>query len=53
MSDDGTAILAGDAAHLLSPAGGFGMNGGVADGVSLGWRLSGLLNGWFGTNSNV
>lgn len=47
MSEDGSAVLAGDAAHLLSPAGGFGMNGGVADAVSLGWRLAGELNGWF------
>ena len=40
------AALAGDAAHLLSPVGGFGMNVGVGDAASLGWRLAAVLNGW-------
>lgn len=45
---DGRIILAGDAAHLWLPLGGFGMNTGIADAVGLGWRLAGLLAGWGG-----
>jgi hypothetical protein len=41
-------FLAGDAAHLLWPAGGFGMNTGVGDGVDLGWKLAAVLQGWGG-----
>jgi 2-polyprenyl-6-methoxyphenol hydroxylase-like FAD-dependent oxidoreductase len=37
--------VAGDAAHLLSPAGGLGMNSGVQDAVSLAWRLAAQLRG--------
>lgn len=43
---EGRVILAGDAAHLWLPLGGFGMNTGIGDAVGLGWRLAGLLNGW-------
>lgn len=39
-------FLAGDAAHLWVPMGGFGMNAGVADAVSLSWRLAAALDGW-------
>jgi 2-polyprenyl-6-methoxyphenol hydroxylase-like FAD-dependent oxidoreductase len=41
-------FLAGDAAHLLWPAGGFGMNTGVGDSVDLGWKLAAILQGWGG-----
>jgi 2-polyprenyl-6-methoxyphenol hydroxylase-like FAD-dependent oxidoreductase len=41
-------FLAGDAAHLLWPAGGFGMNTGVGDAVDLGWKLAAVLQGWGG-----
>ncbi|MEK7209859.1 MAG: FAD-dependent monooxygenase [Candidatus Binatota bacterium] len=41
-------FLAGDAAHLLWPAGGFGMNTGVGDGVDLGWKLAATIQGWGG-----
>ncbi|HEU4343002.1 MAG TPA: FAD-dependent monooxygenase, partial [Candidatus Binatia bacterium] len=41
-------FLAGDAAHLLWPAGGFGMNTGIGDGVDLGWKLAAVLQGWSG-----
>jgi 2-polyprenyl-6-methoxyphenol hydroxylase-like FAD-dependent oxidoreductase len=39
-------FLAGDAAHIWVPMGGFGMNAGVADAVSLSWRLAAVLAGW-------
>jgi len=44
----GRVALAGDAAHLFSPTGGFGMNTGVSDAIDLGWKLEALLNGWGG-----
>jgi 2-polyprenyl-6-methoxyphenol hydroxylase-like FAD-dependent oxidoreductase len=45
---DGRIVLAGDAAHLWLPLGGFGMNTGIADAVGLGWRLASLQRGWGG-----
>lgn len=45
---EGRVFLAGDAAHLLWPAGGFGMNTGVGDAVDLGWKLAAVLQGWGG-----
>ena len=45
---DGHVFLAGDAAHLNWPAGGFGMNTGVGDAVDLGWKLAAMLQGWGG-----
>ena len=44
----GRVFLAGDAAHLLWPTGGFGMNTGVGDGVDLGWKLAATIQGWGG-----
>ncbi len=43
-------FLAGDAAHLNWPAGGFGMNTGVGDAVDLGWKLAAVLRGWGGAH---
>lgn len=40
--------IAGDAAHLTSPTGGFGMNMGIQDSVDLGWKLQGMVEGWGG-----
>ena len=43
----GRVFLAGDAAHVHSPAGGQGMNTGIQDAVNLGWRLAtGDLDGY-------
>ncbi|MFF3376412.1 FAD-dependent monooxygenase [Streptomyces sp. NPDC002680] len=41
-------LLAGDAAHTLPPAGGLGMNVGIADAHNLCWKLAGVLRGWAG-----
>ncbi|MGC4897488.1 FAD-dependent monooxygenase [Micromonospora sp. DT31] len=45
---DGRVFLAGDAAHLLWPKGGFGANTGIGDAVDLGWKLAAVLQGWAG-----
>ena len=47
---DGRVFLAGDAAHLNWPAGGFGMNTGVGDAVDIGWKLAAVLQGWGGAH---
>jgi putative polyketide hydroxylase len=39
-------FLAGDAAHVTTPVGGFGMNTGIADAHNLAWKLAGVLQGW-------
>ena len=36
----GRVLLAGDAAHVHSPAGGQGLNTGMQDAVNLGWKLA-------------
>jgi 2-polyprenyl-6-methoxyphenol hydroxylase-like FAD-dependent oxidoreductase len=46
----GRVFLAGDAAHLMIPTGGLGMNTGVGDAVDLGWKLAATLQGWGGAN---
>lgn len=38
--------LAGDSAHQVVPAGGYGMNTGVGDAVGLGWMLAAVVQGW-------
>jgi 2-polyprenyl-6-methoxyphenol hydroxylase-like FAD-dependent oxidoreductase len=45
---DRRILLAGDACHLHPPAGGYGMNMGVGDGVDLGWKIAATLQGWGG-----
>jgi 2-polyprenyl-6-methoxyphenol hydroxylase-like FAD-dependent oxidoreductase len=44
----GRAFIAGDAAHLVIPTGGLGMNTGVGDAVDLSWKLAATLAGWGG-----
>ncbi|WP_370615681.1 FAD-dependent oxidoreductase [Mumia qirimensis] len=41
----GRVLLAGDAAHIHSPAGGQGMNTGIQDAVNLGWKLGLVCRG--------
>ncbi|MGW4768946.1 FAD-dependent monooxygenase [Nocardia sp. NPDC004278] len=41
----GRVFLAGDAAHIHSPAGGQGMNTGIQDAYNLGWKLAAVLGG--------
>jgi hypothetical protein len=41
----GRVFLAGDAAHVHSPAGGQGMNTGIQDSLNLGWKLALAVHG--------
>jgi len=45
---DGRVFIAGDAAHMMSPTGGFGMNTGLGDIVDLSWKIEATLAGWGG-----
>ena len=44
----GRGFIAGDAAHVMSPTGGFGMNTGIQDAVDLSWKLAAVIEGWGG-----
>lgn len=44
----GRVFIAGDAAHLVIPQGGLGMNTGIGDAVDLGWKLAAAVQGWAG-----
>jgi 2-polyprenyl-6-methoxyphenol hydroxylase-like FAD-dependent oxidoreductase len=41
----GRVLLAGDSAHIHSPAGGQGLNLGLHDAVNLGWKLAQVVHG--------
>jgi 2-polyprenyl-6-methoxyphenol hydroxylase-like FAD-dependent oxidoreductase len=43
-------FIAGDAAHIHSPAGGQGMNTGIGDAINLAWKLAHVLQGRADTN---
>jgi hypothetical protein len=42
-------FLAGDSAHLSPPHGGYGLNSGIVDAVSLAWRLAAVIKGYGGS----
>ena len=42
----GRVLLAGDAVHLFTPVGGFGMNTGIEDAANLSWKLAAMIQGW-------
>ena len=42
---EGRVLLAGDAAHRVSPRGATGMNAAIRDGFDLGWKLAWVLKG--------
>lgn len=44
----GRVFLAGDAAHVHTPAGGQGMNTGMQDAANLGWKLAAAVTGHAG-----
>jgi hypothetical protein len=44
----GRVFIAGDAAHLVIPTGGLGMNTGVGDAIDISWKLAAMLRGWGG-----
>ena len=43
---DDRVMLAGDAVHLFTPTGGFGMNTGIEDAVNLGWKFAAVHHGF-------
>ncbi|GAB3706249.1 FAD-dependent monooxygenase [Nocardiopsis oceani] len=45
---DRRVFIAGDAAHLVIPTGGLGMNTGAGDAIDLSWKLAAVLQGWGG-----
>jgi 2-polyprenyl-6-methoxyphenol hydroxylase-like FAD-dependent oxidoreductase len=44
----GRVLICGDAAHLFTPIGGFGMNTGIDDAANLAWKLAAAIQGWAG-----
>lgn len=44
----GRVLIAGDAAHLFTPAAGLGYNTSIDDIANLGWKLAAVINGWGG-----
>jgi len=47
---EGRVLLAGDAVHLFTPTGGFGMNTGIDDVANLSWKLAAMVHRWGGAN---
>ncbi|SDL64470.1 FAD binding domain-containing protein [Lentzea albidocapillata subsp. violacea] len=44
----GRVLLAGDAAHVIPPTGGYGANTGIADAHNLAWKLAAVIEGHTG-----
>jgi len=45
----GRCFLVGDAVHLFTPTGGFGLNTGIEDAFNLGWKLAAVCKGSAGS----
>lgn len=45
---DRRVFIAGDAAHLVIPTGGLGMNTAIGDVIDLSWKLAATVQGWGG-----
>jgi 3-(3-hydroxy-phenyl)propionate hydroxylase len=41
----GRVFLAGDAAHLMPPFAGHGLNAGIRDALNIGWKIADVVNG--------
>jgi 2-polyprenyl-6-methoxyphenol hydroxylase-like FAD-dependent oxidoreductase len=41
-------LIAGDAAHEMSPTGGSGMHTGICESINLAWKIAALYEGWGG-----
>jgi 2-polyprenyl-6-methoxyphenol hydroxylase-like FAD-dependent oxidoreductase len=50
FSSGNRVFLAGDAIHLFTPTGGFGMNTGIDGAANLAWKLAAMVQGWGGSN---
>jgi 2-polyprenyl-6-methoxyphenol hydroxylase-like FAD-dependent oxidoreductase len=44
-------LIAGDAAHLVIPTAGLGLNTGIGDAIDLSWKLAAIIAGWAGPHT--